>query len=65
MISLEASPSLLGIFLLGVLTILCLLLLWMLRQRKFPHELFRTLHELERRNREAQKDLSSILTLAM
>jgi hypothetical protein len=33
----------------------------MLRQQKFLHELSRTLHDLERRNREAQRDLFLIL----
>lgn len=58
----EFLPDL-GIFVLGALggTVLCLMLLWMLRQQKFLHELFLTLRDFEQRNREAQRDLFLIL----
>lgn len=61
--SLEVYSCLLGLSVLVALggAILCLTLFWMLRQQKFLHELFRTLHDLERRNREAQRDLFLIL----
>lgn len=65
----EVSSFLLGIFVLVALegVIFCLLLLmsnrhWMRHQQKFLHEFFRTLHGLEQRNQEAQRDLFLILS---
>lgn len=59
----EMSRLLFWVFLLGGLggAALCLFLLWMLRQQKFLNELFHTLRNLERQNREAQRDLFLIL----
>ncbi len=63
MISLNASPTLFGIYLLVGLegVILSLIALWMLRQQKFLHSLSLSLRDLERYNREAQRDLLLIL----
>ena len=63
MISLNASPSLFRIYLLVGLegVILSLIALWMLRQQKFLHSLSLSLRDLERYNREAQRDLFLIL----
>lgn len=65
----EMSSFLLGISVLVALegVIFCLLLLmgyrhWMRYQERFLHEFFRTLHGLEQRNQEAQRDLFLILS---
>lgn len=59
----EMSSFVLGISALVVQggTILCLMLLWLLHQKEFLHEVFLTLHSLEARNQQAQRDLFLIL----
>ncbi len=55
-----SSPWPIGLLALEGLA-LCLILFWLLRQQSFLQELFHTLSNLERRNREAQRDLFLIL----
>ncbi len=61
--SLEVSSYLLGLSVLVTSggAVLCLTLLWMLRQQKFLRGLFCTLRDLEQQNRETQQDLVFIL----